>query len=1211
MPTAQRSSPFLFRPPSFETEEHTQRARTFWRIAWAVLSVFTFISVGFVLLEPSSFARRLGTNVVLWGVVLSLLAINRRGKTRAASWLFILALIVISGQRAWVSGGVDSPIIPFFLIFVVMAGLLLEKQGGIIVGALCIAVYAGLVLAANAGFLPPAQYSYPPRVMFLYMILFVALTLILESMIAWTFRDSLARAEQQFQERLRAEESQRVSERQFASVFEYAATGKALVSRDGRFLKVNRAFCRITGYNAEEMQARTFQDITYEQDLQPDLDSVERLLAGEIESYEMDKRYIRKDGRITWVHLSVSLLRDDEGRPLHFISQVQDIDEQKRADEALRKIHASLAASEELLRHFIKHTPAAVAMFDTGMRYLQASDRWMTDYHLGEQNIIGRSHYDVFPDIPERWKEIHQRVLRGAAHQSEEEPFPRKDGRMEWLQWDVRPWYKAEGEIGGLTMFTQVITARKEAQEELRRNQEQLRDSEQRLRLALDASQIAVWHQDDPEHLAGDALLLDLLALPAGPDGSISYDAVLARVHPEDHAVVEMQAQNLWSGRSGQADFRVLRPDGTVRYVHATGATVMGDDGKVRRVVGVTLDVTERKKAEAERESLLRELGKRVKELRLLHATAVLLQSDHDDLNDLFATLVRSVPDAWQFPECCEARIAFGDVEAATPGWKDSPWKQSAPIGTTDASGSIDVVYTEARPEVDEGPFLREERALITSLSDMLQRYLELYKHRKTLESLVETRTADLRLAKEEAEAANRAKGIFVANMSHELRTPMNAILGYAQLLESDGGSSEASRNKASIIRSSGEHLLHLLNDVLELSRIEAGRVELHLARFDLHTLLDDTVRMFQPLADSRRNRLTLDIATDVPRAIHGDARKVREVLINLVSNAMKFTERGEVSVNASVQQREGRTAQLAIVVQDTGRGIEEQDLARIFAAFQQTESGAQAGGTGLGLSISRTFAELMGGSLTASSTPGKGSAFAFTFAADVAEESFVAPSVAAAPLRLSQDQLGRRVLIADDVATNRDVLADLLTRTGFDVRLAETGEEAIAIEGVWHPDLVLMDLRMPGIGGVEAIRRLRARGSRAALVALTASVVPEAKEQLKEAGADAILLKPYREGEILTTIGSLLRAVYVEPAERRTSVRHAAEPLDESLRDLPGDLVDELRDALLEARAETIESLGARIQEHSAPAAEKTLALARNFRYEELLDILERVRAR
>ena len=1204
MPTAPRFSPFLFRPPSFETEELTQRARTFWRIAWAVLSVFTFISAGFVLLEPSSFGRRLGTNLVLWGVVLPLLAINRRGKTRAASWLFILALIFISAQRAWVSGGVDSPIIPFFLIFVVMAGLLLEKQGGIIVGALCIAVYAGLVLAANAGLVPPPQYSYPPRVMFLYMILFVALTLILESMIAWTFRDSLARAEEQLQERLRAEESKRVSERQFASAFEYAAIGKALVSRDGRFLMVNRAFCRMVGYTAEELCALTFQDITHIDDLEGDLDSVNHLLEGRIETYEMDKRYIRKDGQITWGRLSVSLLRDDEGVPLHFISEIQDVNEEKLAGE-------SLAASEELLRHLIKHTPAAVAMFDTEMRYLQASDRWMTDYHLGDQNIIGRSHYEVFPDIPDRWKQIHQRVLRGAADQSDEEPFPRQDGRMDWLQWDVRPWYKAGGEVGGLTMFTQVITPRIEAAEELRRKQEQLRDSEQRLRLALDASRIAVWHQDDPSHLAGDALLLDLLALEAGPDGSISYEAVLARVHPDDHAAVEMQARNLWSGRSGHADFRVLRPDGTVRYVHATGATIMGDDGKVRRVVGVTLDVTERKKAEAERESLLRELGKRVKELRLLHATAVLLQSDHDDLNELFGTLVRSVPDAWQFPECCEARIAFGDVEAATPGWKDSPWKQSAPIGTTDASGSIDVIYTAVRPEADEGPFLREERALITSLSDMLQRYLELYKHRKALESLVETRTADLRLAKEEAEAANNAKGIFVANMSHELRTPMNAILGYAQLLESDAGSSAASRNKASIIRSSGEHLLHLLNDVLELSRIEAGRVELHVARFDLHTLLDDTMQMFRPLADSRRNRLRFEVAPDVPHAIHGDARKVREVMINLLSNAMKFTEGGDVWVKASAQQVQGGAARFAIVVADTGRGIEEQDLARIFAAFQQTQSGAEAGGTGLGLSISRTFAELMGGTLTATSTPGMGSAFTFTFAAEVAEESLVASSVVAAPLRLSHDQLGRKVLIADDVATNREVLADLLTRTGFEVRLAETGEEAIGIEELWHPDLVLMDLRMPGIGGVEAIRRLRARGSRAALVALTASVLPEATEQLRDAGADAILLKPYHDGEILTTIGCLLGAGYVQPAERRASVSGGAAPLDESLRDLPGDLVDELRDALLEARAEAIESLGERIQRHSPPAAEKTLALARNFRYEELLDILERVRAR
>jgi PAS domain S-box-containing protein len=1322
-------SPF----PPVGDEDQALRAHTFSRLALGILTVYTALGVFFVLAQPETLLRRVVTTLMLWALFLGLLYVNRRGGTRFAGVCLLIILSAAVAERAWVSGGINSPIVPFFIIYLLIGGLLFGKRGAFAVAVASVIISAGLVAAHHAGVLPPATYTYPPHVLMLYLVLFIGMTLVLESWIASTSTDSLRRAHAELSERRRVEEALRASERQFYSAFEYAAIGKSLITVEGRYLKVNRAFCELVGFTAEELCAKSFQEITHPDDLEKNLDDLRRLGRGEIDHFAMDKRFLRRDGETIWVHLSASAMRDDDGNLLYFISQVHDINEkmlaeralreseekfakafqyspeliaisdrmteelldvnesfvritgysreevigrravdlplieravrekaetlvssgsgqklelklrtksgalldvvasmdaieiggrscllsvtrdvtqQKEAERSLQRFTESLAASEELLRHLIRHTPAAVAMFDTGMRYLQASDHWITDYHLAGREIIGRSHYDIFPDMPERWRAIHQRVLAGAVERCDEDPYPRADGNLEWLQWEIRPWYKAGGEIGGLTIFTQVITSRKRAEEELRRNQDQLRESEQRLRLALDSGQIAVWYQDmESKRLTGDPLLFDLLAIPASADRSFPYEMLLERIHPDDRETVDAQLSSLWQGSANvQADFRVVRPDGSLRYIHGTGSPILDEVDQLKRVVGVAVDVTARRKAEEERESLVYALGERVKELRVLHQTALLLQSEQRDIPDLLAEWVLCLPQGWQYPECCEARITWRDIEVATARWRDSPWKQSVTLATIDGVCTIDVAYLEQRPESDEGPFLAEERLLLNALADMLRRYLELRQHRAGLESLVASRTADLRLAKDEAENANRAKGTFVANMSHELRTPMNAILGYAQLLENDAALEASARNKAGVIRTSGEHLLHLLNDILELSRIEAGRVELLLAPLDLHALLEETRRMFLPLADTRNNRLSFELGNELPRAILGDARKIREVLINLLSNAMKFTGSGNVAVRAFASPGASHVRDITIVVDDSGRGIEPHDLSRIFDAFEQTESGIRAGGTGLGLSISRTFAEVMGGRLSATSVPGRGSTFTFSFRAEVVDESSLpAPESTAALRRLHEDDLGRKVLVVDDVATNREVLAELLTRTGFDARLAETGESAIDIHDAWRPDLVLMDLRMPGIGGIEAIRRLRLSGSEAAIVALTASAGSESEERLREAGANALLFKPFREAEILNTIGTLLNVTYIATGENPPMTDVPVGPsLPELLREVPVNLIQELRDALLEAHAERVESLAARVRAHSASAADQLLALARNFRYDELLSMLD-----
>ncbi|TDU80849.1 PAS domain S-box-containing protein [Prosthecobacter fusiformis] len=256
------------------------------------------------------------------------------------------------------------------------------------------------------------------------------------------------------------------SEERFRHAFEYSAIGFALLEPDGTWMTMNRALCEIVGYTEEELLGRTFQDITHPDDLEADMENVNRLIRGEITHYQMEKRYIRKDGSVVWIVLTASLVKEADGSPAYFISQVEDITQRHEAERVLNY-------QQKQLRMLIEHTPAAVAMFDHDMCYVAASRRWREDYHLQSQPLLGRSHYEVFPEIGEDWKEIHRQALAGAVVSKDEDRFIRADGQEEWLRWEVRPWMEVDGEIGGVVMFTEVITERKQAAENIRASLEE------------------------------------------------------------------------------------------------------------------------------------------------------------------------------------------------------------------------------------------------------------------------------------------------------------------------------------------------------------------------------------------------------------------------------------------------------------------------------------------------------------------------------------------------------------------------------------------------------------------------------------------------------------------------------------------------------------------------------------------------------------------
>ena len=447
--------------------------------------------------------------------------------------------------------------------------------------------------------------------------------------------------------------------------------------------------------------------------------------------------------------------------------------------------------------------------------------------------------------------------------------------------------------------------------------------------------------------------------------------------------------------------------------------------------------------------------------------------------------------------------------------------------------------------------------------------------------------------------------------MSHEIRTPMNAILGYAQLLRRDTDLGEGQKHKIGIVHSSGAHLLTLINAILEMSKIEAGRTTLVVEPFDLRELMNDVRLMFRELTDKKGLALTFEQDPQLPPALAGDAVKVRQVLINLLSNAVKFTERGGVAVRAS--SRAGSAPDRHVVtisVEDTGPGIEPRNLARIFDAFDQADASVRTGGTGLGLAISRSFARLMLGDLVVESTPGQGSVFTFSFEAGAASNDAIPKAVEQpVPTGLVGDRSAWKVLIVDDVPTNRDLLDELLSGVGFATRLAASGEDALEVFHEWQPDLVLMDVRMPGMGGLEAVRRMREGGSKAVIIAITASSLAEAEAEARAAGVDAFVRKPYREGALFAVIGELLGVRYVYgqtvPPTPPPADTPVGSTLSQRLSDLPPALIDELREAAIEGRAKRLEWLADEAEPFSAAAAAEIRGLARDFQYDALVSAL------
>jgi len=657
--------------------------------------------------------------------------------------------------------------------------------------------------------------------------------------------------------------------------------------------------------------------------------------------------------------------------------------------------------------------------------------------------------------------------------------------------------------------------------------QEALRQSEERFRTIFTSAAIGIALLDrDKRPLLINPALERFIGVAAA---QLQQTAVQTVTHPDDWEEDDRLFGELCAGlRDTYAiEKRYVRADGQLRWGHLTVSAIRDATGAVTGAIGMVENITERKEVERR----LREDEERFKALAETSPLAIYVSTGIEQqaqyVNSTFVSLfgytldeVPTVGDWWPraYPDPAYRRQI---VDA---------WQRQVEraIATRSEIAPMETVVT-----CKDGSRKTIEWGFKTIGAQNWSFGLDLTARKQAEDALAG--------AKEAAEAANRAKGEFLANMSHEIRTPLNAILGFAQVLERDPTLAAGQQESLATIRRSGEHLLTLINDILDMAKIDAGRMVCQAVAFDLGGLITETAAFFRKRAHD--SGLTLSVETPAPLGmVMGDATRLRQVLINLVSNAIKFTPAGRVTLRVEAQMGD----RLRFSVSDTGIGIAAPDLGQLFEAFSQTASGLQVqGGTGLGLALSRQFVRLMGGELSASSALGQGSCFAFVLTLPPADCGEPAGRPAAPVVGLEPGQPVCRVLIVDDLPDNRTPLRVLLESLNPQppvilCREAADGQEGVALWEEWQPQVVLMDMRMPVLSGEAATRRIKERMAarpeavRSVVIALTASAFNDHRDQFLACGCDDFAAKPFRAEELFAILERLVGLRFIRAGEGR-----------------------------------------------------------------------------
>ncbi|PKL16732.1 MAG: hypothetical protein CVV49_14530 [Spirochaetae bacterium HGW-Spirochaetae-5] len=495
------------------------------------------------------------------------------------------------------------------------------------------------------------------------------------------------------------------------------------------------------------------------------------------------------------------------------------------------------------------------------------------------------------------------------------------------------------------------------------------------------------------------------------------------------------------------------------------------------------------------------------------------------------------------------------------------------------------------------------------------ERTIELDGVNKNLQKEIDIRKKiedELLAAKLEAEHASSAKGTFLASMSHEIRTPLNAILGYSQILLRQKTLAPESRREIEIINSSGEHLLDLINEILDMSKIEAGKIEIINETFNLNMVMKQIENLFSAKTEKKGIDFIVETDDDIPDYIITDKSKLKQILINLTGNAVKFTDKGSVKVKVSISSDNPEI--LIFTVTDTGKGIEKEHLESIFAPFEQTIEGRDRGGTGLGLSISRKYANLMGGDISLISKPGIGSSFTLSTPFKKSDVEIIDEIDSDRKDIGIQSRITPRILIVDDREVNRDILVRMLEPLGFEVNEASGGIEALTIIKSWKPDLVLLDLIMPDLDGREVIKVIKADPllKNLKIIVITASVLDIAREEILNLGADAFIRKPFRGTVVLNEIRDTfgLEYIYDETSQNKiqTPLFVTGPELKKMLQLIPSEVREYLKNSLITGDLEEVNNSIKEISGIDPKLAKQIGFIIDDFEFNSMIEILNSI---
>ena len=1018
------------------------------------------------------------------------------------------------------------------------------------------------------------------------------------------------------------------SEEHFRGAFENAPFGTSLQAMDGRFLRVNATLCRILGYSESELLNSTVSERTHPDDRGILGRAMERLVGDPSALADVENRYVHRSGNIVWARTRFSLATDKAGNPLYLVVHLEDLTERKRADEALRE-------SEERFRTMADASPAMmwVTGADGEVEFINRAYREFLGTTC-EAVAGGKWRLQIHPDDAQQYDEAFHSAVREHAPFSAETRVQRADGKWRLLGSRGEPRVSPSGEFLGHAGVCTDITAR-------RREEEALRESEERFRIMADGCPAVIWVTN--AH-GGNQFINRAGRRFCGNN----YEQVLKGnwlllMHPDDvPEFVDVFRHAVREHAPLKAEVRVQRADGEWRWVACYGEPRFSKDGEFLGHVGLCTDITaHRREEEALRESeerfrimadgcpaviwvtnahggnqFINRAGRRFcgnNYEQVLKGNWLLLMHPDDvpEFVDVFRHAVREhaplraevrvrrADGEWRWVACYgEPRFAkdgeflgHGGLCTDITGRKkaelalrssEEKFRQLAEnirevfwvrdpatrknlyvspayehvFGRTcesvyrnpkswfeaihpDDMERVRLLFVEADGEPAETQFrIRtpdgQEKWILDRSFPIRDNAGQLIRVVGIAEDITERKRheAELIQAREGADAASRAKSSFLANMSHEIRTPMNGVIGMLQLL-GETELTDEQRRYATVAQDSGRTLLALINNILDLSKIEARKIVLENLSFNPGQIVAEVVQLLGVQAAAKGLEIHARMSPDVPPLLCGDAHRLRQVLTNLCGNAIKFTDRGEVSLDASLESGRDGTATVRFSINDTGIGIRPDQVGALFAPFAQADVSTtrKYGGTGLGLAICKQIVGMMGGTIGVDSREGQGSTFWFTAVFELgpelassqpkpASERFVAPDGSAAVRRTF------RILVAEDNATNREVALAQLHRLGYTADAVTNGAEAVeAVErGGYH--LVLMDCLMPVMDGFEATRLIRA-SSHACLpiVAVTADAMRDDRERCLNEGMNDYIAKPVELARLAEVLAKWLPA--------------------------------------------------------------------------------------